>query len=131
MGVPAAAEMYRNVGTFLVEDSEARLTAFYTQLLAKHFPCYMFLVVSCVLGDVTCIPVHDFVCELPVAFQGPQRLPFFPLQRVLRPGFRGAECALETLDGTFAPADYAFVVCFEEYAHGVYDGICAFEMLCV
>jgi hypothetical protein len=118
--VPAAAEMYKNVGTLRFDDSCAIDTA-------------GLLLASSQLSSVrrTCIPIHNLIRQLPIALHGPQRLPTLPIQRILRPLLSRTKRSLESLDRRFAPGYHAFVVCFEKYAHAVDDGVCAFKVLCV
>jgi hypothetical protein len=79
----------------------------------------------------TCIPIHNLIRQLPIAFLRPQFLAFFQAQWVLGALLRRTKCALEAGDRGLASGYYAFVIGFEEYAHGVYHGGRAFEMLCV
>jgi hypothetical protein len=119
--VPAAAEMYKNVGTLRFDDSWAIDTA--VLLLAHQSQSQLLRIKR------TSIPIHNLIRQLPIALHGPQRLPTFPIQRILRPLLSRTKRSLQSLDRRLAPGYHAFVVCFEKYAHAVDDGVRAFEVL--
>lgn len=98
MGVPAAAEIYRKVGTFLADDSWAIETAkrIYISICLQPqctYNAHIMRVKKCGIKR-TCIPIHNLIRQLSVALHRPQFLPFFPLQWILCPCFRRAECSL-------------------------------------
>lgn len=77
-------------------------------------------------GVVTCIPIHNLIRQLSIPLHRPQPLPSLPIQRILRPLLRRTERSFQAAYRAFPPAHDAFVVCLEQDAHAVDDGVCAF-----
>jgi len=82
-------------------------------------------------GVGTSVPVHNFIRQLPIAFLRSQRLPLFPIKRVLCSCLGRAESSLQSLDGTLLATYNSLVVCFKQDAHAVYHRIRAVKMMCV
>ena len=73
----------------------------------------------------TGIPIHQFIRQLPISLPRLQ----LPLLKWIPPtsDLCTTKCPPQAADRAFLPLQYAFVVCLEQYAHGMDNAVGIFE----